>query len=509
MPVERGSNISVSPDSARQEPPRFFRRLLLRFQQLQNRDIRALCTQLLSERGEASQTVLAQELIGTYEALNDGQRLEFFEILCREFGANEAALCSLAGEYQRSPSAATYQALAAAMESPRQKLFLRMNTAPHGMETLVAMRGRVGRLLRKHPELDPLDADLKYLFGLWFNRGFLRLERIGWHTSALILEKLIHYESVHEINGWPDLRRRLAPDRRCFAFFHPALTNEPIIFVEIALTQGLVGELDPLLDLNAPVLAPEEADTAIFYSISNCLDGLRGISFGNFLIKQVVVELGNELPGLKLYSTLSPLPRFASALGDHGNAEGFTRARLSRLLGVYAARLVQEAKKSDPVDALFHLLEDPLSHRDVLAKPLHRLALAYLTQARVKGHLVDPVARFHLSNGARLERVNRFGNARSYGLSDSFGIMANYRYVPEEFEENHERFVGEGKIRVSKQLLQEYRTVVGLWSEFAYEQYNTGDSKLKKEIPVKQFAPEFKTNRRTRASEFSFQVVNW
>jgi malonyl-CoA decarboxylase len=465
LAIETGSNISVNSDSTRKEPPRFFRRLLLKFQQLRNKDIRALCTQLLSERGEASQTVLAQELISTYETLNDEQRLEFFEILGREFGTNEAVLCGLAGDYQQSPSVATYQALAAAMESPRQKLFLRMNTAPHGMETLVTMRAHVGRLLRKHPELGPLDADLKYLFGLWFNRGFLRLERIGWHTSALILEKLIEYESVHEINGWPDLRRRLAPDRRCFAFFHPALIDEPIIFVEIALTKGLVGELDPLLDLNAPVLAPEEADTATFYSISNCLNGLRGISFGNFLIKQVVVELGNELPGLKLYTTLSPLPRFASALRDNSNAEGFTRERLSRLLGEYAAKLVEEAKKPDPVDALYHLLEDPLSHRDVLARPLHRLALAYLTQSRVKGHLVDPVARFHLSNGARLERINRFGNARAYGLSDSFGLMANYRYVPEEFEENHEGFVCEGRISVSKQLLQEYRTVAGLWSE--------------------------------------------
>ena len=465
MAIETGSNIGVSFDSARKEPPRFFRRFLLRLRQSRDKEPRALCTQLLSERGEASQTVLAQELISIYEALNDEQRLEFFEMLCREFGTNEAALCDAAGDYQRSPSAATYQLLAAAMESPRRKLFLRINTAPHGMQTLVAMRERVGRLLKKHPELGPLDADLKYLFCLWFNRGFLRLDRIGWNTSALILEKLIDYESVHEINGWPDLRRRLAPDRRCFAFFHPALANEPIIFVEIALTKDLVGELDPLLDLNAPVLAPEEAETAVFYSISNCLDGLRGISFGNFLIKQVVVDLGSELPGLKHYSTLSPLPRFASALRDNSNAEGFTRGRISRLLSEYAARLVQEAKTPDSVDALFHLLKDPLTHRDVLAKPLHRLALAYLTQARVKDHLVDPVERFHLSNGARLERINTFGNARPYGLSDSFGIMANYRYVPEEFEENHERFVCDGTIRVSTQLLQECRTVARLWLE--------------------------------------------
>jgi malonyl-CoA decarboxylase len=178
-----------------------------------------------------------------------------------------------------------------------------------------------------------------------------------------------------------------------------------------------------------------------------------------------VGEWEKELQGRKLYSTLSPLPRFARALRDNNNPEGFTRERLSRLLGEHKTTLVQAAEQPDPVDALFKLLEDPLSHREVLAKPLFRLALAYLTQARVKGYLIDPVARFHLSNGARLERINRFGNSRSYGLADSFGLMANYRYVPEEFEENHEGFICEGKIRVSKQLLQEHRTVAELWLE--------------------------------------------
>jgi malonyl-CoA decarboxylase len=445
--------------------PRFIRAFLQNLRKVRDKDIGAICRQLISQLGEASQTALAQELIAGYESLNDAQRLEFFQMLCREFGPSEALISKAAANYHRSPTFANYQALAAAMVSPLQKLFQRMNTAPRGTETLVSMRGRVVRLLGDHPELMPLDSELRYLFGLWFNRGFLRLERIGWHTSALVLEKLIRYESVHEINGWSDLRRRLAPDRRCFAFFHPALADEPIIFVEIALTQGLVGELDPLLDVNAPVLEPEQADTTMFYSISNCLDGLRGVSFGSFLIKQVVVELGAEFPGIKLFGTLSPLTRFARALRDQHNQEGFTRPRLSRLLADFEERLLTESGKGDRVEALFSLLQDPLHHRDALARPLHRLALAYLTQLRVNGRVLDPVANFHLSNGARLERINPFSNLRPYGLTQSFGLTANYRYVPDELEENHEHFVTEGQFRVSSRLLPEQRIVAALWME--------------------------------------------
>lgn len=450
---------------ARQRVPKFFGKFLQNLRQARDKDVRALCWQLLSERGEASQAAVAQELIRTYEALGDEQRLEFFETLCREFGPDVALVSAAAAKYQRTPSVATYHALASAMESPLQKLFNRMNIAPGGTHALVSMRGRVVRLLREHPDLLPLDAELKYLFRQWFNPGFLRLERIGWHTSALVLEHLITHESVHEINGWPDLRRRLAPDRRCFAFFHPALPDEPIIFVEIALTKGLLGELDPLLDVNAPVLEPADADTAIFYSISNCLDGLRGISFGNFLIKQVITALGAEFPGLKLFSTLSPLPGFSRALRDDRTQNGFTRERLSRLLSDYAPRLVQEAGIDDPVAALFHLLEDPLNHRDALAQPLQRLALAYLTQLRVNGRVFDRVATFHLSNGARLERVNAFSHLHTYGLSESFGLTANYRYLPHELEDNHERFVRDGDIRVSPRLLREQKVVAELWAD--------------------------------------------
>jgi malonyl-CoA decarboxylase len=239
-----------------------------------------ICRHLLSERGEASQTALAQEIINAYGAMNDRQRLQFLEMLSRNFAPDQAAILRAAADYQRTPGPSTLAALSAAVESPRQELFRRINTAPHGTETLVALRGHLFDLPSNGANLAALDADLKHLFRSWFNRGFLRLKRISWHTAALILEKLIRYESVHEINGWPDLHRRLEADRRCFAFFHPALAEEPIIFVEVALSNGLTGDLEPLLDIHAPVLAPEKVDTAIFYSINNCSKGLRGVSQG-------------------------------------------------------------------------------------------------------------------------------------------------------------------------------------------------------------------------------------
>ncbi len=235
------------------------------------------------------------------------------------------------------------------MEAPRQELFRRINTAPGGTETLVVMREHLLDASGNGKSFDALDTDLRHLFRSWFNRGFLRLERISWQTSALILEKLIRYESVHEINGWADLRRRLEADRRCFAFFHPALADEPIIFVEVALSQGLTGELEPLLDINAPVLDPQDADTAIFYSINNCLKGLRNVPFGNFLIKQVVTELAAEFPNIKTYSTLSPLPRFSKALHDSQNEQGLTPRAVVAIAGRLRAGINDggQAERSD------------------------------------------------------------------------------------------------------------------------------------------------------------------
>ncbi len=419
-----------------------------------------MCRHLLSERGEASQTALAQEIINAYRAMNDTQRLQFYEMLSRDFAPDQASILSAAAGYQSSPGPHSLAALSAAVEPPRQELFRRINTAPRGTETLVAMREHV--LASSNGDFAALDVDLRHLFRSWFNRGFLRLERISWQTSALILEKLIAYESVHEINGWPDLHRRLEADRRCFAFFHPALIDEPIIFVEVALSRGLTGDLEPLLDIQAPVLPPAKADTAIFYSINNCLRGLRGVPFGNFLIKQVVDELAAELPNIQNYSTLSPLPHFSRALRDQQDENGFTRDRLLRLLAADAKSLMTAARRREPVEALFHLLEQPLAHREILARPLERLALAYLTQVRQNGKLYDSVATFHLSNGARLERINTFGNLRPYGLRDSFGVTVNYRYLPAELEENHERFV-RGEIQVANGLASEYKAVGKAW----------------------------------------------
>src|SRR5512146_3570108 len=244
--------------------PQFWTNFLRSLRGARGTDMRVLCTQVLSQRGEASQNVLAQRILEQYKALDSAQRLAFFEMLAHDFAPDEKGLQHAMESYNRAATPATVAALAAAAEPPRQELFRRLNTAPAGTPSLVAMRRDLLRLLPSHPELVPVDADLKHLFRSWFNRGFLRLERIGWHTSALTLEKLIEYESVHEVNGWPDLRRRLEADRRCFAFFQPALAGEPVIFVEVALTKGLARHLEPLLDITAPVLATEEADTAIF-----------------------------------------------------------------------------------------------------------------------------------------------------------------------------------------------------------------------------------------------------
>jgi malonyl-CoA decarboxylase len=259
----------------------------------------------------------------------------------------------------------------------------------------------------------------------------------------------------------------LEVDRRCFAFFHPALIDDPIIFVEVALSKGLTSDLGSLLDIQAPLLAPEKADAAIFYSINNCLHGLRGVPFGSFLIKQVVVELAAEFPNIKTYSTLSPLPQFSRALRDKQNEQGFTQNRLSQLLDEYASKLTTAAGHRDPIKALFRLLEKPLAHRDILAAPLERLALAYLTKVQKNKKIYDPVAVFHLSNGARLERVNAFGNVRPYGLEASFGLTVNYKYILVELEENHEQFVRNGKIRVSDDLLPQQKIVDAAWQESA------------------------------------------
>jgi len=379
-----------------------------------------LADALMSGRGEASGAALARELHAVLAALNPKQRLGFYKHLAENFEADHEALAGAATAYLADPNPQTAALLAEAAEPRRQEVLRRMNMSPGGTAMLVAMRKEILLSLRGNPELKPLDSDLRHLFASWFNRGFLELRRIDWQTPAAILEKLITYEAVHEIQGWEDLRRRLSPDRRCFAFFHPALPNDPLIFVEVALVRGLASSVQNLLARDSTEAEQRgraaAADTAIFYSISNCQEGLRGISFGNFLIKQVVEELQTEFLTLKQFSTLSPIPGFCAwAEAQLGEEE---QALLA------TPYWWEDAQKSAALQA-----------------PLLRLCAKYLS-----GGGRDPVAKFHLGNGARLERLNWLGNPAERGIAESYGIMVNYLYDIATIEANHEAFVRDGAI---------------------------------------------------------------
>ena len=422
---------------------------------------RALAQSLLSEKGEASGAALARALIERYETLEPEERLGFLLFLAEGFAPDYEALKQAAEHYLAEPSAEAAARLGETAEPPRQELLRRINMGPSGTATLVAMRETILGLLKAHPSLKPLDSDLKHLLGSWFNRGFLELRRIDWHTPAVVLEKLIEYEAVHEIQGWEDLRRRLGPDRRCFAFFHPALVDEPLIFVEVALVNGLAGAIRPLLATPEPGVAASTPDTAIFYSISNCQRGLRGISFGNFLIKQVVEELKAELPSLNRFATLSPVPGFRSWLGH----------RLAA-----SARYVLKPEERDAIavvtggggtkGALRRLLAEPDWHEvpaiaAALEGPLMRLCAAYLTENKEGKGPGDSVARFHLGNGALLEQINWLANPGKRGLAESFGLMVNYLYDLDRIEANHEAFAHQGQVAHSDavaELLREDRS---------------------------------------------------
>lgn len=391
-----------------------------------------LAKSLLSQRGEASGAAIARELHDVLRKFAVQDRLNFQQFLATDFAPDATVLAAAAQAYLSKPSAETAMRLAQAADPPRQELLRRMNMAPGGTSALVAMRKEIAGRLRQQPALRLLDSDLKHLFSSWFNRGFLELRRIDWQSPAAVLEKLIAYEAVHEIHGWDDLRRRLAPDRRCFAFFHPALPDDPLIFVEVALVEGLAGAVQPLLVQDGDDDAARErvarADTAIFYSISNCQDGLRGISFGNFLIKQVVEELKGELPQLSQFSTLSPVPGFRRWLAK------------------------QAATTNDPAIASLARMDtgpewlDAARNDASLKRTIMRVCASYLTRHASAEDRADPVARFHLGNGARLERINWLGNTAPRGIQESFGIMVNYLYDVGTIERNHEAFVNDGTV---------------------------------------------------------------
>jgi malonyl-CoA decarboxylase len=433
---------------------------------VQPADLSTLCQRLLDGAGEASGTALAREVRRGIELLDDDGRSTFLDLLAADFQPDRGAILAAAEAYRADPEDIdAYLRLSAVVESPRQELLRLINRAPHATAALVSLRAHLLGLLREKPHLRVVDADFQHLFHSWFNRGFLELRRIDWDCPASVLEKLITYEAVHAIQDWNDLRRRLADDRRCFGFFHPALPDDPLIFVEVALVNGLPDAAAPLLDRHTPVIDPETADSAIFFSINNCQDGLRGVSFGNFLIKQVATELAVEFPGIDRYATLSPLPRFRQVLENLDDARNpIGRGRANDLLADHADKLQAASGMEQPIDALLALLVDgPERHRDLLDEPLARLALAYLARAKHKGSVYDPVAAFHLANGASLERINLFSDLSPERQRGSFGVMCNYLYDPDLVERHHEQFVNEGLVAVSKPLQKELRRVDAAW----------------------------------------------
>ena len=426
-------------------------------------DCEALCEALLGERGAASSLALAREILTSYQAMEYTERLNFFQLLLKQFGIDVSAVEEVASLCREEETPQRLRQLITLAEPRRQELFRRLNTAPGGTAILVQLRSDLLQALKAHPELTPVDDDLKHLFRSWFNPGFLQLERIDWDSPARVLEKLIAYESVHEIRGWNDLRRRLVNDRRCFAFFHPALEGEPLIFVEVALVRGIAEQVQPLLDPDALEADPAEADTAIFYSINNTQTGLRGISFGDFLIKRVVQALSDELPKLKTFATLSPLPRFAQSLeaAVAGEITGLEPERLEQLLAEFVEPLQRHVPNTSRAAAALALVRrEQAADTELLGAILQRLALAYLTTpAGMRSGSLDPVARFHLTNGARLERVNVFADSSDRGQAQAFGVMVNYLYDPDELIANHERFVQHGEIPLSKVLAKEYKKI--------------------------------------------------
>ena len=402
------------------------------------RKVTALCHGLMSERGEVSGSKLAAEVLDAYQALDENARRAFFESLIREFSPDPQEVGETGDAYRKTPSPENLARLQRVVEPPRQELFRRLNLAPDGTRILVAMRSQVLEESDRMPRLKPIASDLAHLFASWFNRGFLVLRRIDWHTSAVILEKLIQYEAVHQIQGWHDLRRRLDTDRRCFAFFHPALPDEPIIFIEVALTRGMSDRVQALLDPDSPVFDAESAEWAIFYSITNCQDGLRGVPFGSFLIKQVVEDISKELPRIKNFATLSPIPGFRKWL----SAKAPALQDIAKL-----APFAQAAARLDTPQWM-----DDAALRSDTEKCLLPLAAYYLLHAKQNREPLDPVARFHLKNGARLERINWLGDTSATGLQRSGGLTANYVYKLAEVERNHELYVREHKIRPSREI---------------------------------------------------------
>lgn len=391
----------------------------------QVRRLSDLCRMLLSERGEASGLVLVREAVAQYRSLDAEARRQFFARLAADFSSDARAITVAAQRYGAEPTEWNLVHLQHAVEPARREIFRRLNTAPGGTAALVAMRSAVLRELPANPEFAGIDADLLDLFGSWFNRGFLELRRIDWRSPAVVLEKIIEYEAVHEIRGWDDLRRRLERDRCCFGFFHPLLPDEPLVFVEVALVRGMASRIAPLIT-GEKVEDPSKATCAMFYSITSCHEGLRGVAFGSFLIKQVALELGRQYPRLRTYATLSPIPGF--------------RRWLAASCKDVAAAVDQPGWRERPTDS------------ERLRKMLVPLCAWYLTRVKRGAEPWDAVARFHIGNGAELRRINWLADESENALRQSAGLMVNYEYRLDHLERNHELYARERGVLASREV---------------------------------------------------------
>lgn len=414
-----------------------------------------LCHQLLSSKGEASGIALSNEILKGYRCLEETEKTAFFQALCDQFSADGELVEMAANNYLNHPSDKTLMALSDASEPVRRELIIRLNQAPNATQLLVDMRGDLLNRLPDKKEFRQVDRDFSKLFTSWFNGGFLQLRNLDWTSPASVLENIIRYEAVHGMSGWDDLRERIdPPDRLIYGFFHPRLNDEPLIFIEVALMREMPSQITTILEHDRDPIEPAQAKTAVFYSISNCQKGLRGIPLGSFLIKRVVEDLQQSFPQLREFVTLSPVPGLANWLDNTMLADDDLEEKVAPesirelLLALKSRQWIDDADrpaklKNTALAAAAHYLT---GERDEHARP------------------IDPVARFHLGNGARLERINWPADLSEQGLANSHGVMVNYQYRPEEIEKNHEKFIESGAIITSPEVSRLARNFRGAQS---------------------------------------------
>ena len=389
--------------------------------------IETLCAMMMASDGEYSSLLLAERILNAFEKLDSEGRLAFFRLMHTDYDIDVDEIRLAIEDYERNPDAANLLRVTRAAEPGRQELLRRINLTPGGTRRLVKMREHLLAVMREQPELKKIDTDFHHLFNAWFNRGFLLMEPIDWTTPAHILEKIIAYEAVHEIENWSELRSRLEPvDRYCYGFFHPSMEDEPLVFVEVALTDQVPRGIGEILRRDPDADTPENPSCAIFYSISTCHRGLAGVSFGNFLIKQVATSLKLRFPQLKTFATISPVSGFRQWL----EAQAKIEAPVAALIDEFDAEADEEQR----------------------AEIEHLAANYLLEQKNERNEPLDPVARFHLKNGAILERINILGNPSDKGMKRSLGTMVNYVYDLSRVEENHEEYVRNNQVISSSQV---------------------------------------------------------